>query len=265
LIYRPEDRKIVESLLQAGRHHSESAKSMGELAMAMGRSFLGIPYADHTLERKGPETLVINLRQMDCFTLVENVLALARLITSGKFAFADYAAALTAIRYRGGRLDGYPSRLHYFSDWLFDNQRKGIVRNISRALGGQPYVKKIDFMTKQADRYPALRNREICRQMAAVERRIRRRVCHFIPKVSLRDIENRIAGGDLIAVTTAAKGLDVMHVGLAVPVKNELHLLHASSAARKVVVSTETLDRWLAGNENRTGIMVARVVESRKS
>jgi Protein of unknown function (DUF1460) len=261
LIFKPEDRKICESLLRTARHQNEAAKSVNELMIEIGKSFLGTPYATNALEREGPEELVINLRQMDCFTLVENVVALARLIKSGKSAFDDYAAALETIRYRQGRLEGYPSRLHYFSDWIFDNQRKGIVQNISRRLGGQPYLKKINFMTKYADRYPELQDRNVYRQMAAVERRMRRRVFYYIPKQFVRNMESRIADGDLIAVTTATEGLDVTHVGLAVHAKKKLHLLHASSATRKVVISKETLDRYLAGNKSRTGIMVARAVD----
>jgi hypothetical protein len=261
LIFKPEDRKICDSLLQTARHRNEAAKSVNELMLEVGKYFLGTPYAAHTLEREGPEELVINLRQMDCFTLAENVVALARLIKSGKSDFDDYADALADIRYRQGRLEGYPSRLHYFSDWIFDNQRKSIVQNISRRLGGQTYLKKIDFMTKYADRYPALQDRSVCRQMAAVERRMRRRVLYYIPKQSVQNMESRIADGDLIAVTAAAEGLDVTHAGLAVHLKKKVHLLHASSAARKVVISRETLDRYLAGNKSRTGIMVARAVD----
>jgi hypothetical protein len=261
LIFKPEDRKICDSLLQTARHRNKAAKSVNELMIEVGKYFLGTPYAAHTLEREGPEELVINLRQMDCFTLAENVVALARLIKSGKSDFDDYADALADIRYRQGRLEGYPSRLHYFSDWIFDNQRKGIVQNISRRLGGQPYLKKIDFMTKYADRYPALQDRNVYRQMATVERRMRRQVLYYIPKQSVQNMESRIADGDLIAVTTAAEGLDITHAGLAVHMKKKLHLLHASSAARKVVISRETLDRYLAGNKSRTGIMVARAVD----
>ena len=221
MIFKPEDRKICESLLQTARHRNGAAKSVNELMIEAGKYFLGTPYASNVLERDGPEELVINLRQMDCFTLVENVLALARLIKSGKSDFGDYADALAAIRYRRGRLEGYSSRLHYFSDWIFDNQRKGIVQNISRRLGGQPYLKKIDFMTRYADRYPALQDRNIYRQMAAVERRMRRRVLYYIPKQSVRNMESRIADGDLIAVTAAEEGLDVTHVGLAVHAKKK--------------------------------------------
>ena len=116
-------------------------------------------------------------------------------------------------------------------------------------------------MTGHPDQYPALTDRGICRQMQAVERRIQRRRFYYIPRASMRTIENQIADGDLIAITSLTEGLDVEHVGIACHVKQRLHLLHASSHANRVILSAETLERYLNESENRTGIMVARLVE----
>ncbi|MBA4397446.1 MAG: DUF1460 domain-containing protein [Syntrophus sp. (in: bacteria)] len=238
------------------------AVAAGERILAVGRYFLGAPYAAGTLEKDGPEALVVNLRQFDCFTFVENTVVLAYLFSSGPVSFARYREALTYIRYRSGRQDGYASRLHYFSDWLFDNQRKGIMKDISAGLGGQPFSKKINFMTGHPDQYPALNDRTVYRQMRAVERRMQRRVRYCIPKAALRKMEGRIAGGDLLAMTTRIDGLDVTHAGIAVHVGKQLHLLHASSLAGCVLVSTETLESYLAGNKTCSGVMVARMAES---
>jgi hypothetical protein len=255
------DRKIIDALSQKFMMAKDRTNTAGEWMLSLGRYFLGTPYAAGTLEKEGPETLVINLRQFDCFTFVENIIALTRLLPSGHVSFDRDQETLTSIRYRRGRLDGYASRLHYFSDWLFDNQRKGIVKNISRALDGQPFSKKIDFMTGRPDQCPALTDRDLYRQMQAVERRIQKRAVYYIPKASVITIENQIADGDLIAVTPHTEGLDVVHVGIAVHVKQKLHLLHASSHAGRVIISTETLDRYLDESKNRTGIMAARVVD----
>lgn len=265
MICTPQDRRIFASLLSAFRHRNGAGHSVGKLAAEIGIYLLGTPYAAGTLERRGPEELVINLRQMDCFTLVENALALARLIRSGKTAFGEYAAELARIRYRQGLLAGYASRLHYFSDWVFDNQRKGIVKNLTRALGGQPCLKKIGFMTRNADRYPPLGNRDIFRQIRALEVKMGRRARCWLPERFVKQADGRIADGDLIAVTAAAEGLDVMHAGMAVRVRGKIRLLHASATARKVVISPETLDRYLAGSGKRTGILVARAVECAKA
>jgi hypothetical protein len=255
-----QDREIFYALSQNFERYRAGAA--GERILALGRHFLGAPYTAGTLEKDGPEALVINLRQFDCFTFVEHCIALTRLFSSRHVSFARYRETLTFIRYRRGSLDGYASRLHYFSDWLFDNQRKGILKNISPILCGQPFSKKIYFMTGNPDQYPALEDRAVYRQMRTVERRMQRRVRHYIPKTELKKMEGRIADGDLIAVTTRIEGLDVTHAGIAVHVGQRLHLLHASSLAGRVIVSMETLDRYLAGNKACSGIMVARMVES---
>lgn len=254
------DREIFNALSQNFDRHM--AGNAGERILALGRYFLGAPYASGTLEKDKPEALVVNLRQFDCFTFVENCVVLAHLFSSGPVSFARYREALTFIRYRRGRLDGYASRLHYFSDWLFDNQRKGIVKNISFILGGQPLSKKIHFMTGHPDQYPALQDRAVYRQMRDVERRTQHRVRHYIPKAALKKMEGRIADGDLIAITTRIEGLDVTHAGIAVHVGQGLHLLHASSLAGCVLVSTETIDRYLTENKTCSGVMVARMTES---
>ena len=143
----PADIKIIQDLLRPGRWEGQTLKSSGELALAVGSHFLGTPYAAGTLEQGKRERLQINLRQLDCFTFVENTMALARLIRLGKSSFADFAASLEAIRYRKGLLDGYPSRLHYFSDWLYDNQEKGWIKDITKEIGGEPFRKQFSFMT----------------------------------------------------------------------------------------------------------------------
>ena len=119
--------------------------------------------------------------------------------------------------------------------------------------------KAITFMTTHPELYPALKNAAALRRMKSIERTISRRPLLFIPKKALRRLEDRIHDGDLIAVTTNAEGLDVQHVGLAIKVKNQIHLLHASSTEGKVVLSQKTLYRYLMQSRTRSGMMVARV------
>ena len=126
MIHLPEDREICEVLLRSACERGDHAKPISPLIVSVGRQFLGVPYEAGTLEREGPEELVVNLRAFDCVTFIESVVVMACLIRTGKTDFADYVSSLERIRYRGGRCEGYPSRLHYFTDWLHDNGRKGI-------------------------------------------------------------------------------------------------------------------------------------------
>jgi hypothetical protein len=261
LIFLPEDREICEALLKSAMEKGDCAKSLHELIVETGYRFLGAPYEAETLEREGPEELVINLRAFDCVTFVENAVVLAGLIRAEKTGFADFAAALERIRYRGGRRNGYPSRLHYFTDWLRNNGRKGIVRDITRELGGIPFRKPIHALTDRREDHPALKDAAAFRRMRIVEAACSRRTQCHIAKADLNRDADRIADGDIIAITTDEKGLDVSHTGIAVGVRGQLHLLHASSTAGKIVLSDRTLDRYLQSRRTRTGIIVGRAVD----
>lgn len=258
MITSREDRAICEKLLISAKERGDRVKPFSELIPAVGRHFLGAPYQPDTLEGEGPEELVVNLRTFDCVTFVENAVVLAGLIRSGKTAFADFTTALTRIRYRRGRCDGCASRLHYFTDWICDNDRKGLVRDITREIGGIPLRKTFHWLTDRREDYPGLKDPKAFRRMRIIEGTCSRRPLFFIPKASLEAAGDRIADGDIIAMTTDERGLDVSHTGLAVRSGGRLYLLHASSAAGKVVLSEITLYRYLLAKRSRTGIIVCR-------
>jgi hypothetical protein len=254
-----QDRTIFKKLIRFLDRKKTSAKFPDRLMLEIGRFFLRVPYVTSTLEAKKKEHLVINLREFDCVTFVENVVALAWHINSREKSFEAFRKVLRKIRYRHGRLQGYCSRLHYFSDWIHDNEKKGIVRDVTAEIAGRPLRKVMTFMTTKPDLYPPLKKPANLQRMKSAERAISRRSLFFIPKKALRRLEHRIHDGDLIAITTNIEGLDVQHVGIAARVKNRIHLLHASSAEGKVVFSKKTLYRYLMQGRARTGIMVARM------
>lgn len=254
------DRDIFRTLVQKYHAPGQCPDNLGELLLAVGLYFLDTPYAAHTLERPGREGLVVNLRQLDCYTFVENVFVLTRMLRNGMTSWTDYRALLTATRYRQGRLAGYASRLHYFTDWLHDNQAKGFLQDLTGTMESESWQKPFDFMTAHRDQYPALNSTFVYRRLLAVEANCSARSYHHVPTARLRAGSDRIENGDLIAITTARPGLDVVHVGLAIHHKKSLLLLHASPQAGKVVVSETTLYQYLRQQQSRLGIMVSRAL-----
>lgn len=230
-----------------------------KILLTLGRFFLGFPYRKDILGKGGREHLRVNLREQDCMTFVENSLALLYVLFSNHRSFKKFKNILQRIRYRGGRIQGYPSRLHYFSEWMEDNEKKGFLKEVSRELGGKPLRKSIHFMTDHLALSPPLRDRKNFYKMKAIEKKISATPVFFIPKENLPKIESQIQEGDIIAIVSRKEGLDIQHVGFAAKIRNRIHLLHASEKDGEVTLSKETLYRYLMKHRDSLGIRVARV------
>ena len=238
---------------------NEKQTPAGELIVKVGSLFLGTPYVANTLEQDGDERLVINLREMDCTTFAESCLALTRTIKSREPGLEQYARELMNIRYRDANISGYASRLHYTTDWIYNNQQKKLVTDITKDINGYPYVKTINFMSTHPESYRHLSsNRQLVDAMAAIESGISGRQHYYIPKERISDFENQFQDGDIVALTTSINGLDVSHMGILVLKDGRIHLMHASTTAKKVVLSEETLREYLQNSKSVTGIIVAR-------
>lgn len=255
-ISAPTDETIFNDVMQS--LSSDKNASTATLMAQAGIFFKGTPYVAHTLEVT-PEQLVVNLREMDCTTFVENCLAIAKTIQSGKNTFAQFKSELQKIRYRGSKIDGYPSRLHYFSNWIYDNQKKGLVKDVSQEIANTAYKKTINFMSAHPVAYQQLKdNSQLVQTIAQQEKEISARKMYYIPEDKLAEVETQLQEGDIVGITTGISGLDIAHTGILVRVNGRIHLLHASSLAEKVVISTETLEDYLLNSKSATGIMVAR-------
>jgi len=99
----------------------------GRAAIRVGELAAGTPYVPGTLDAylrtstraAEHEPLVLSLTRFDCVTLVESCLAVARVAKwEGAPTWKRFAREVERMRYRGGVRRNYPSRLHYFSEWI---------------------------------------------------------------------------------------------------------------------------------------------------
>ena len=236
-------------------------KPIGTVIQSIGSSFAGTPYVANALEVPGEERLVINLRGLDCVSLVENTLTISRCVKLKNTSFEEYRRQLQYIRYRSGVIDGYPSRLHYFTDWIYDNQRKEVVRDVSEELGGVRYEKEINFMTRHPSSYRQLAEKDFLDRLKATEKDLNGRTMYCIPKEQIEPAGNGIEAGDILAITTSVEGLDIAHTGIAVRKNGVIHLLHAPIVGSEVQTTDSSLADYLRNNTKHTGIMVARPLE----
>ncbi len=253
-----EDEMLVSGFFTI--NSDKTSLSPGDWMIEAARYFLNKPYVASTLEVNKEEQLVVNLRELDCTTLIENCLALTRTSFLPNPDYELFCRELKRVRYRDGVIDGYSSRLHYISDWTVDNMRKGILEDVTYALGGKKLPVQVSYMSTHPDSYPSLKdNPEQIAAIRKVEETINsRNVYYYIPKREIREKQSRIKNGDIICFTTSIKGLDVSHLGIAYWQKGELTFIHASSKAKKVIVNPESLFDFCMIQPSTTGIMVVR-------
>lgn len=245
------------------------------LTLFYARQFMDRPYVGHTLEigaggktleAGSEELLVINLQSLDCTTLVENVCALTLTTTHGSKRWQDYLYWLRMLRYQDGKLNGYCSRNHYFSQWIQSGTRQGLVREIEPSPAiSVPMKLSLTYMSSHPNSYPLLKVSMDERHLIAVmEKRASGTTVRYIPKERVGDSRKAlgdIKDGDILAITTNKAGLDISHVGFAVWGKDgKLHLLNASSIHKKVVLEPMTLYQYMQKHSSQTGIRVIRVI-----
>lgn len=230
-----------------------------------GRQFDGIPYAAHTLEGD-EEVLTVRVDSLDCTTFVETCLALAYTAGEHRNSWRDFVYNLRRLRYRNGEVDGYPSRLHYISDWAVDNKHRGNFSDVTPTLPKCSYiVRTIDFMTAHRDKYPALADSANYARIRNVESGYRN---HRFPYIKTFDLNNKavkeaLHDGDVIGFVAKMPDLDVVHMGMIVKETPdaEPYVLHASMANGKVETSTKPLAEFVKRNRGWLGIRVFRLAE----
>ena len=255
-----QDRASIEKWLQ----EAVSLPKDSCRTLHFAKKMLGVPYVAGTLDGNEEEQLVVLVDSLDCTTFVETVLAFCIADKRGERDYEGFKKALTQIRYRDGILNGYTSRLHYFSDWIRNNEQMGFVKECtSETACSQPKELWLDFMTTHVDSYlPMKKNPELVKEMASHEKNWQGTVVSYIPKekLNLPPEELKIKDGDVLALVTNIKGLDVVHVGFAFWKDNQLHLLHASSSAKKVIEDPKTQYESSKNTKAHIGVRAIRFV-----
>ncbi len=268
--YTKADSTLVVKLL----NEAKTQRGKENPIFYFGKKFLGLPYVAHTLENGDKEHLIVNLHGLDCTTFVETVTALAMCDKQDARTFKDYCRNLSTIRWRNGKMTDYTSRLHYFTWWAADNEKLGIVKDIAPALSQTsnlgPFTAvqtiNINYMTAHPSSYKQLKNHpEFVPVIKKYETEGNGQKFRYIPKKNLSWLKTSSLGmvkdGDIVAMLTDADGLDTRHIGIAFWKGNKLHLLHASSLYKKVLLSPETFYDYEAKQAKHTGIRVFRFVE----
>ncbi|MGE5314880.1 MAG: N-acetylmuramoyl-L-alanine amidase-like domain-containing protein [Acidobacteriota bacterium] len=266
LALEDEDEKICTAKFEFAVSKKLAALPINEVMVEIGKTFLGTDYVGHVLEAEGEEKLVVNMRALDCVSFYENCLVLARCIKMNDLTFDAYKKQLQFVRYRGGVINGYPSRLHYTTDYWYDNEKKGVLKVVTKQIADDKNIQKmpkpINFMTEHRSSYKQLANEAFFNEVKKQEDAINARELVFLPKGNVHMFADKIKTGSLIGITTNLKGMDIKHTGVAIRMESgELHFMHAPLAGAKVQITPTTLHEYLAKFKDDTGIIIAEAQE----
>ena len=254
--------KVIKWLKEASALSKDSCRTLH-----FAKQMLSVPYVAGTLDGNEEEQLVVSTEALDCTTFVETVLALFVADKREERDFEGFKKALMQVRYRDGNLNGYASRLHYFSDWIRNNEQMGFVKECtSETACAQPRELWLDFMTTHVKSYqPMMKNPSLIAEIASMEKKWQGVQVSYIPKemLNLSPEKLKIKNGDILAITTDIKGLDVVHVGFSFWIGEKLHLLHASSVVKKVIEDSQSLYEYSKNKKAHTGVRVISVVFKR--
>ena len=253
-----EDLARFEKIVQYAKQQNLPDRPIGEIVQAIADNFLGQPYAEGLLDKSGTEKLVVTLDKFDCVLFVETVLAIARGVAVKDYDYQNFVNRIEEQRYLNGKMNGYCSRLHYFSEWINDNQKRQTVENITAQLGGVPMNKQLNFMSQHRSSYPQMVKDEATYQcIVGIEAELAKTTVNYIPTNGIKSIYSQLKPGDIVAVATDVKGLDVTHTGLVYRnADGNMGLIHASPAGQVTVAYD--LHRYINRVESAIGIVVAR-------
>ena len=263
-VYYDDEKRDIDKLRSVLNHVSH-INDINERVIAVSREFVGTPYVGFTLNIPPREQLYVNTSGVDCSTFVETVMALALAAGSGKPDVETFLEDLRSLRYRDGVTAGFPSRLHYVSDWALDNSRRGNFKEITSEYGGSlQNVKTIDFMSKNRQLYPALSDDSVFAAIKEIEKPLQNLRYSIIPTAQVDKAgQEFLKSGDIVAIVTDKAGLDVSHVGI-LRIENGIpYMTHASSKYKKVINDTMPLKTYLQ-RQKSPGIRVFRLSEPDK-
>lgn len=255
---------------------------MPELVVAIAEQFLGTPYVASTLEET-PEQLRVFLDKTDCILFVEMCSCFALTVKGLRIVQAlesdvylvgvpyvkkaepSYALLCDNIRnmrYRWGKVDGYASRIHYTSEWILQNRGNNILQEYTKTLGDE-FEQKFYFMSTHPEHYKQLADTSELKKIVEIEQFLTSQAPYYYisqEKLQRAEIISQIQSGDIICfVSKQGNGIDIAHVAIAYEVDGEMHFIHASYGAKKVIIEPKTLAEYAVN-----GVRVCRFLPAPK-
>jgi hypothetical protein len=258
---------VFKRIVSKAEAHGWRELPMSSLMGKIAPEFLGTPYVAYTLELDDHKEIPsCNLEGLDCVTFFESTLDLARMLKLGGSEPDDLLKQIVWTRYRGGRATDYASRLHYTTDWFFDNAKKGVIHDLTPELpGAEPFLQQVGYMSAHPESYRLLKaDPNLVPRIHEMEETVNARRKWFLPLDKIAQAEHLLKTGDIVGVCTTHKGIDIAHTGICYrDDSGMLHFMDASSLDMKVTLEPVDFAKDFRWSKANTGIILGRPLEPR--
>ncbi|MCS5698127.1 DUF1460 domain-containing protein [Cyanobium sp. FGCU-52] len=232
-------------------------RPIGQALVGLASRYLGTPYRAFSLDKGPGERLRLDLTGFDCLLFVEQLLGLvnSRAVSTQSEAVDQFVDHVRRLRYDEGKVD-FCHRHHYFSRWAEAAERAGYLVNLTPYLpGAVTRTLELNWMSTHPSAYAPMREPANRDCITALERGLSTRQS-YLPLAQLPAALPSLRDGDLFALVTRLKGLDVTHVGLVRVNGDRVEAIHA--APGRGVMLSEDLARYAAGVPDVIGATVLR-------
>jgi hypothetical protein len=248
----------IQDWLDRGSVYYAEHPSLPQLIGYLAQLQEGVPYQSGLLDANAEEKLVVTVEGYDCVIFVEMCLAMALSIANNNGSYEEFEYNLRRLRYREGVIDGYCSRNHYFTDWILENEKAGLLDVLGQDYEGSKPLQKLSFMSKNSHLYPNLHgNTANLDDILERESVVNARGLRFIPSARVLEFENVLKTGDIISFVSKIEGLDVSHTGIVIKDGESIRFRHASTKG-SVMLEHRSISEYLRANTSMIGILCAR-------
>ncbi len=199
-------------------------------------TFLNTQYKSNTLKgsKDIQEQLVIDLKNVDCFTFIDYVEAMKQ-----SSNFEQFKQNLIQLRYQKGKIS-YQNRNHFFTDWAQHNDFENITSKITN---------KTEKLVKHLNQFD---DNKLYLEGIGVKQRL---VEYIKPEQVTQELLDQLQTGDYIGIYTTKEGLDVSHTGLIIKKGSRTFFRHASSKKKYKKVVDEPFIEYI---QKTPGFIVLR-------
>ncbi len=257
------DSLLFNDIIKSITSTQNKDKSIPDKIIITAKSRLNTPYVAGTLEQV-PERLVVNIAETDCILFVESCLALALTSNLENPSFSNFKKILQELRYRDGVIDGYTSRLHYTSEWIDQAEESGILKEVTKSLGGVEFNENFSFISTHPELYKQISgNKKEIEKIKNCENNLNNYHYFYIPKDKIESTQSMLENGDFVCFNTSIDGLDISHIGIVYKDDNRVTFIHASLGGKKVLIEPGDIAQYVNKNSKTDGIRVVRVQNNR--